>query len=544
MKGPGRIAAMIAFAALLSVYAYNDDEALYSAMDTLAEILVLTQKQSPQEVPPHDLVEGAISGLLKQLDPHSSYYDADRYQTMREDQNGAFFGIGVIVGYQNRRLTVVTALEGAPAAKAGIRPGDVIVGIDGEDTSKSKVSDAVRLLRGEEGVPVILSISRPGMDEPLSFVLVRSEIPTNNVRGTFMVDDKTGYVALKDFGEHATAEVADAVLMMEDQGMEQLVLDLRGNPGGLLPQAISVAGLFLPGNKVIVSTKGRIRNANREYTSERRSHLKQIPLIVLIDRGSASASEIVAGAIQDHDRGLIVGVNSWGKGLVQSVFPLNSGISGLALTTSRYYTPSGRNIQGSYDSWESYYSPKSSEQLFFSNSEKSRRPFKTSKGRQVYEERGITPDVFIATPEDPEVVRELTFRHAAFFNFAAVYQEDFGVIDRDWEAGDAVLDRFEAFLMEKKLPTSGVRKHRDAVRAELTYQFLLISGAGEGESWSTRHALKNDSQFQAALDLFDEARELLQVYNGEQNLRDDYTDGLIQYARMQRAQAPSEKVPQ
>ena len=360
----------------------NNELAIYRSLDRLSEVLTLVRHHSPNPVASETLMEGAIDGLLTQLDPHSSFYNSDRYQTMKEDQQGAFYGIGIIVGFQNDRLTVISPLEGTPAFEAGMRAGDVIASIDGVKTEDLPVYEAIRLLRGQKGSEVIVTTLRRGVEGPLFFTLRRAEIPTSNVRAHFLLEDgQTGYVALKDFGETAASEVSAA--LKELTGMQQLILDLRGNPGGLLPQAIEVASLFLPGEKLVVSTRGRFRNATQSYHSRESSTAPQVPLIVLIDRGSASASEIVAGAIQDHDRGLIVGVNSWGKGLVQSVFPLSEGTKGLALTTSRYFTPAGRNIQGSYDSFEDYYRPESSEKLYFSTRENVPM-VKTTHGRENY----------------------------------------------------------------------------------------------------------------------------------------------------------------
>jgi len=508
----------------------GDESQMYQSLDTLAEILTVAKAKTAVDISGEELIEGAIEGLLEQLDPHSNYYNRDRYKTMKEDQHGTFHGIGIIVGYQNRQLTVVTALDGAPAARAGIRAGDVIAGIDGVDTESMRSNDAVRLLRGEENSQVDLSIIRPGQESPLKMTLQRQEIPTKNVRTAFMFDEKTGYVGLKDFGESATSELSDAISTLTAQKMEQLVLDLRGNPGGLLPQAIGVASLFIPGRKVVVSTQGRLRNANKEYVSEVLSPHEQMPLIVLIDRGSASASEIVAGAIQDHDRGLILGVNSWGKGLVQSVFPLSDGTSGLALTTSRYYTPSGRNIQGNYDSWESYYSPKSSETFFFSEKTSSDSTlFTTHVGRKVYQVRGITPDVYISYRLEPKSIRELQ-NQAAFFNFATINQERFGQIGRNWRADEGVVQAFRNFLSEKKLEHSDFDEHQSLIAEKLTYQFLLIKGGRNSEEWALQYQLGSDIQMQSAVELFPSAHELLRIFNGELPLREGYSSDLLHYA--------------
>jgi len=525
-------------AGLLALVLADDppSEGVYGALDTLAEIIVLAEGNSPSEDPERDLFAGAIEGILENLDPHSDYYDPDRFLTMKEDQQGSFFGIGVIVGNQNDRLTIVSALAGGPAARAGMRAGDVMVRIDGVDTERMKVRNAVRLLRGERGSEVTIAVSRQGRSKPIVMVLPRQEIPSNNVRAAFMLDEKTGYVMLSDFGETASQELRAALLDLETAGMKQCLLDLRGNPGGLLPQAIQVTSLFLPGSRLVVSTKGRVRSANREYSSERRSDISQLPLIVLINRGSASASEIVAGALQDHDRGLIVGESSWGKGLVQSVFPLADGKTGLALTTSRYYTPSGRNIQGSYTSWEDYFNPVSPEQEFFSRAEKETARFSTTKGRTVYQVRGITPDVFIPPPDDSDLLLQLRADHNAFFNFATVHQDKVDVSAAGWEADATVVSAFFDYLSREGIASEGLASEdlRERVRQWLTHDLLLIGSSMETESRALRYQLQNDTQLITARLLFPRAEELLRFYNDEAPLPGDYAKRLIQFAEMHR----------
>ena len=516
----------------------KNQELVYESLDTLAEILTVVQENAASDVDGSEMVEGAISGLLGQLDPHSSYYNEIRYQMMREDQKGRFYGIGIIVGYQNDKLTVISPMDGAPAASAGIRAGDVISRIDGKSTEGLDFFDAIRLLRGDKNSLVSVTVVRKGLDQPITVKLRRAEIPSDNVRTSFMLDEKTGYVALRDFGETATDEVASAIVTLQAQNMQQLVLDLRGNPGGLLPQAIGISSLFIPGRKLVVSTQGRMQSSSQEYYSEKTSPIEALPLVVLIDRGSASASEIVAGAIQDHDRGLIVGNNSWGKGLVQSVFPLDKGNKGLALTTSRYYTPSGRNIQGSYESLEAYYNPDSAENEYFEPSNDKDKIFKTVHGRQVHEVRGITPDVYISSDDAPELIDKLQIKYSAFFNFATVNQESFGEINPEWRVDDRVYDAFKDWLASESIAAEGLDDHRHWVDRKLTYQFLNI----KNDDWSWEYLMKGDRQVRAALELFGNAAELLAVYRGERNIRSEYTTELRSFAVNHKEQNSDAKV--
>ena len=515
----------------------SNDETVYESLDTLAEVLTIAKTQSPEPVSAEKLVNSAIDGLLNQLDPHSNYYNANRYQTMKENQKGSYYGVGILVGYQNDLLTVVTPMAGGPAMKAGVKAGDVIAKIEDVDAKTLDMSSAIRLLRGEKGSQVNVVLERPNVSEPIPVVITREEIPSENVRASFMLEDKTGYVALKDFGETATYELSSAILKLQAQGMNQLILDLRGNPGGLLPQAIGVASLFIPGEKLVVSTQGRIHSANQKYHSKKRSPVDLMPLIVLIDRGSASASEIVAGAIQDHDRGLILGVNSWGKGLVQSVFPLSDGEKGLALTTARYYTPAGRNIQGSYDSLDEYYEPPSSESLYFDEHPANLiKTFKTIHGRDVLETRGIVPDVYIGFPKVPAFVQNLDGRYNAFFNFATQFQDESGPVHRDWRGTEALLPRFKQFLMDEGVVLEAFEANHDLIVEKLTYQILHI----HEPKWAWQYLIEQDNQVQAAMALFDQASELNRVYAGNAKLPDNYSAGLKQFAKLNQ---PDQETP-
>lgn len=510
---------------------------IYESLDTLAEILATVENQSAVTVNAHDVVEGAIDGLLGQLDPHSNFYNVKRYRTLREDQAGSFYGIGIIVGYQNKQLTVISPLEGTPAAAAGIQAGDIIRKIDQQNTADMDLYDAIRLLRGSEGSRVTITLARPRLDTDVEVEVHRAEIPANNVRASFMLDQKTGYVALKDFGESAAEEMETAILSLQEQGMSQLVLDLRGNPGGLLPQAIAVSSLFVPGEKLVVSTEGRLTSANQKYFSQKSSVVKQTPLVVLIDRGSASASEIVAGALQDHDRGLIIGVNSWGKGLVQSVFPIDDGKKGLALTTARYYTPSGRNIQGSFESLEAYYNPESSQKDYFDNAEQTQ--FRTVHGRAVVEVRGITPDVYLNFEPAAKEVDALNDEHNAFFNFATTRPELYADPAPDWEADEALIDDFIQYLDRQKIPFENPEAFREPIKRKLTHQVLYIKDA----KLAWRYLMKHDRHTLSALELFPKAEKLFQVYLGNEALDSEYTHSLRNYAKLKLNQQETSTKP-
>src|SRR5262249_3339370 len=333
--------------------------------------------------------------MLARLDPHTAFLEPDDYAAMREKQQGSFFGLGIQIQKRMGKITVIAPMEGTPAYKMGVRAGDLIVAIEDEELKEDVSTDeVVRKLRGPKGTQVTISIRRTGIDEPIRMTITRAEIPTLSVPYAFLVAPDTGYVLLRDFTHTSSRELSSAVEKLERQGAKKLLLDLRGNPGGVLDQAVDVADLFLPKGSKVVYTRGRTNSSAQDFFVPGEGNHFERPLVVLINRGSASASEIVAGAIQDHDRGLLVGQRSWGKGLVQSVYTLPYG-AGLALTTARYYTPSGRWIQRDYSDLLAYVNPVDTDGTTTSPSDELPRqagePFYTDAGRIVYAAGGPTP---------------------------------------------------------------------------------------------------------------------------------------------------------
>ena len=296
----------------------------------------------------------SIEGMLRTLDPHTSFFEPRDYAEMQDRQKGSFYGLGILVTKRNDQVTVITPLEGTPASRLGIRAGDVISEVEGESTDELSLDEVVKRLKGPKGSTVHIKIRRVGMEEAIPLTIVREAIPTNSISNVLMVKPGVGYIRIKDFTYTTVRELDEAIAKLEGEGMQKLILDLRMNPGGLLDAAVGVADHFIDKGQMIVYTKGRTPDSFQEFTAPGKHQTVEMPLVVLINHGSASASEIVAGAIQDHDRGLIVGETSWGKGLVQSVYTLPYG-AGLALTTSKYYTPAGRNIQRDYTSFYDYY---------------------------------------------------------------------------------------------------------------------------------------------------------------------------------------------
>ncbi len=317
---------------------------VYENLKVFTEALSYVESNYVEEVEPDKVIQGAIRGMLKTLDPHSSYMPPDVYREMQVETEGRFGGLGIEITMRDDVLTVVSPIEGTPAFRAGIQPGDQIIKVDGESTKEMSLVDAVKKLRGPEGSAVTISIFRQGFTEPKDFTISRAVIQIKSVRWTKLQDD-IGYVKLRSFHKTTEEELEEALQDLGEQHIKMLILDLRNNPGGLLEQAIAVSNVFLEGGKLIVYTKGRLPNQNMKGFSKSDGFHVSYPMAVIINGGSASASEIVAGSLQDLHRATIVGTQSFGKGSVQTIIPLSDG-SGLRLTTAKYYTPGGGEING------------------------------------------------------------------------------------------------------------------------------------------------------------------------------------------------------
>jgi len=482
-------------------------------LDEYADILTTLGEWAPEPVPPEKFVYASIHGMLSRLDPHTTFLEPDDYAAMREKQQGSFFGLGIQIQKRMGHITVIAPMEGTPAFKLGIRAGDIITHIEDEELKEDVSTDeVVRKLRGPKGTPVTITIRRPGLDEPIRMTLTRAEIPTLSVPYAFMIGPETGYIFLRDFTHTSSRELTAAIEKLEKQGMKRLLLDLRGNPGGVLDQAVDVADVFLPKGSKVVYTRGRTPSSAQEYYAPGDGTHFDRPLVVLVNRGSASASEIVAGAIQDHDRGLIVGQRTWGKGLVQSVYTLPYG-AGLALTTARYYTPSGRWIQRDYSDLLAYVNPEDGDVPQPEEApRKSGEVFYTEAGRVVYAAGGITPDVMAKNDNrDSKLLAHLLARGLTF-SFAVDWNSKHPNVGEDFAVTPAVRDAFFQFCEASKFSTaeelnrqwnedSGKSLIDLAIRVDMiNVKYGLESG------WRARAA--GDNQLQQALGLFDEAARI------------------------------------
>jgi carboxyl-terminal processing protease len=391
------------------------------------------------------IYDGAIPGMLRVLDPHSNFYDPKAYAKMREDQRGHYYGVGMVIQQQNNKVYVITPYEGTPSFRAGIRPGDIIAAIDGKSTEGMTSDIVAKNLKGPKGTHVQVSVIRDGQAKPLTFDLVRDEIPHPSVDLKYEIRPGIGYIHLTQFQETTAQEVNEAIDTFPN--LKGLVLDLRGNPGGLLSQAVEVCDHLLAKGQTIVSQRGRAY-PDQNYTATHGNGGKTFPIVVVVNRNTASAAEIVSGALQDHDRALIVGETTFGKGLVQTVYNLSEN-TGLALTTYHYYTPSGRLIQRNYSGvslYDYYYNHAGASAPNSSN----REVKFTDSGRTVYGGGGITPDEKIETPKSNDFQDRLLYKYA-FFHFAARYLSN-RTVDRNFQVDEAVLTDFKQYLSSQDIP--------------------------------------------------------------------------------------------
>ena len=486
------------------------------------------------EVESDRLVYSAITGMLQTLDPHSSFMDPRSYAAMRERQEGRYYGLGISINVVDGDITVANVFEGSPAHDSGLRRGDVIARIEGEETKGWTTEKAVSLLKGPKGTMVTISLRRTGYDNLIDLDVRRDEVQIPTVTAAVMLDAATGYIKIGDqgFGENTDQELGRALRTLTQQGMKRLVFDLRDNPGGALDQAIKVSNRFLPRGDLIVYTRGRVANSDQDYRATEQSEYLNIPMVTLVNRRSASASEIVSGALQDHDRSLIVGETTFGKALVQSVYRVAQG-AGAAITTAKYYTPSGRLIQRPWDgSFDEYLTYTYRDQ----NTNATHRPEDlkyTDGGRPVYSGGGVEPDHRFEGPvEGFNPTRFMRSVHAR--GLFDVYARRFSrqgdtriarstsVEPRDLASGFTVTDdmvaEFKALVQESPLPfdEAAWQKDLDFVRAMMRFE---IDRDLFGIAAAYQNLAQRDPQLQFAVTLFPEAQKLLQLGQQQESRR-------------------------
>ncbi|MCD6169460.1 MAG: S41 family peptidase [Candidatus Latescibacteria bacterium] len=507
------VALVLGFSVPLPFHSCQASEAnIYVQLQSLIDVMNYIKSNYVEETAQSELVDGAIDGVLRQLDPHCYYLKPRELSNMAERLRGDFEGIGIMFDIRDGVLTVIAPIEGSPADRVGLKAGDKIVKIDGKTALGITTQEVYQKLRGPRGTKVNVSVKREGEEELLEFAIVRDKIPIYSIPSFFMLTSEIGYIWVARFSQRTDYELEKALRQLESQGMKKLVLDLRWNGGGPLLQAVKVADKFIKSGRICY-TQGRTSDSTREYYATEEGTHPYFPLIVLINHASASASEIVAGAIQDCDRGLVVGRTSFGKGLVQGQFKLRNG-GAIFLTIAHWYTPSGRLIQRPYRNKSRADYVAEAFRDTSSNGNEAKPVFYTLKGRKVYGGGGITPDIVLKGPSSGKLQRKLRDRNA-FFDFAAYYlgtqpqvPENFDQFHQNFQVDDSIILQFKDFLFSRKIGFSPedfqheLGSIKNSIKAEIA-----------GELWGAEEKyqiyLEKDPEVLQTIELFDKAEQLL-----------------------------------
>lgn len=500
------------------------------------EILSRVARDYVDEHSQDELYQMAVEGLLYELgDPHTSFMSKKAYDELRVQTTGEYGGLGIQIAERNGWITVIAPLPGTPAERAGLRAGDRIVEVEGQSTEGWSDENAVQVLRGRTGTPANIKIARPGVDEPIPFTIVRADIRVQSVRYAYMIEPGIGIARLDVFAETSTSELTRAIAELRQQGMKGLILDLRTNPGGLLDQGVQVSDLFLEPGQAIVETRGRDPRDNETFTAANPDVLPAFPMVVLVDEYSASAAEIVAGALQDHDRALVIGVPTFGKGSVQTLFPLSGG-NFLKMTTGRWYTPVGRSIQKDRRAGEEDLADLTESEPISDDGQPvpaaeavdtlTRQPYRTDSGRVVYGGGGIVPDL-IVTPDTLTTAEKEFFTLVAkggskfsdaIFRFAVDHVQANPDLQPGFAVTPAMLDGFYDRLVSTGLEVS--REQYDGaerwVQQRIGYE---VSLAKFGSAVASQRNNSDDSVVRTATELLRNAENqqaLFQMAEGRQ----------------------------
>ncbi len=486
--------------------AANEDD-IRTSLKVFTKVYNVVEENFADPLNPDKAVyKGAIPGMLRTLDPHSNFFDPRDFQLLREDQKGHYYGVGMTVAPRNGKTIVIAPFTGSPAYKAGIRPGDVIMTVNDKSTDNLNTTEVADLLKGPRGTQVQILVAREGSEKPLTFNVIRDEISRKSVQDAIWLKPGVAYMDIESFNETTSPEVEENLKRLGENNIKGLILDLRENPGGLLNEGVAVADRFLRKGQVVVSHRGR-QSPEKTYPARHGNGNHNYPIVVLVNRFSASAAEIVSGALQDHDRAWILGENTFGKGLVQTVFPLQEN-TGLALTTAKYYTPSGRLIQRDYShiSFFDYYNHKDLDSKNLADVQM------TDSGRTVYGGGGISPDEKYETPKLNPFQSQLANKFA-FFNFSKRYFGSHDAKLQDHWAPDAnIMAEFHDFLMKEKFQfaEADFAQNADWIKRFLRKEMYVTAFSFDE---ARRIGIETDPMVERAVESLPKAKALLESAN-------------------------------
>ncbi len=503
------LAVSLAFAVSFSISAQAVDPDIQANLKKFTEVYRTVEQNFADKVDADQtLYKGAIPGMLRTLDPHSNFFDPKAFQALREEQVGHYYGVGMYIWAPQGKVMVSYPFKGSPAYRAGLHPGDLITSVNDHDTSKADVSEVSGLLKGPRGTKATIEVKRAGVEKPMFFTVTRDEVPRDSVKTSFWLQPGIGYIKIDSFNENTSKEVEQHLARLGESKMEGLILDLRGNPGGILQEAVNVADRFLHKGQVIVTHHGRASD-EQKFVARRGERGPQYPIVVLVDRNSASASEILSGALQDHDRAWVLGENTFGKGLVQAPYPL-SGNSALLLTIAKYYTPSGRLIQRDY-------SNRSFIDYYYNRTDKNNEQdmHKTDSGRTVYGGDGITPDEKYEYPKLSILESQLLNSLSFFFYSAEFLGSNPAPQGKEWKPTPEVMDAFKTFASNRGVHIEAADwQHDQEWISEHLREEIFITAFSKDDA--DRLALDNDPELRRAIAslpqskaLMDKAKEVL-----------------------------------
>jgi len=477
--------AVLAVILIMSIFALSSaqssKDSIYSLVKLSSDIAFKINARYVDDLDVKDLVYAGIRGMINTLDPFSEFLEPQDWDHLMEATSGKYSGLGMTIFLKDNWVTIVAPMEGMPAYRMGLRAGDRVIAIDDQTTEGMSTQEASNLMRGEAGTNVKLTIKRPGVDDPLEYTIERAIITIKMVPYSGIIDNgdkKIGYIRLARFGEEAESELDDAISSVTSQNIDGLIFDLRSNGGGLLNQAVKVANEFLPKGTEVVYTQGRVSDQNRKHYATAEPKIPDIPIVVLVNEMTASASEIVAGAIQDSDRGVIVGNTTFGKGLVQQIYQLSEGAA-LKLTTANWYVPSGRCIQ------KESHSTRHPEDLAAADTaavdSSKLEIFHTKGGRIVYGGGGITPDITVSDEELSPISMNLE-RLSMFFDFSIKYTNEHPELKPDFQVTDQMLVEFKQFMKDKDF------KYKGELEREFDNFKDMVDEAGKSDKFTADFA--------------------------------------------------------